>query len=537
MRRTIASVGMMLCISCAAFAQPAIPSDEIHSRTAPYVVPSRLVLHSEVRVVEVPVVVRDAQHRAVAGLRKDDFEVYDQGKKQAITAFSVGGTSNSAESKGEPRPRFLALCFDDLHVDSASLKQAKGAAEHFVRTSLVPGDRVAVVTTSQSTKSVFTADVATLLEQIARITPAPQATFTRSEPLACTRISPEEAYQITNEQAENDRTGGVLRQKLTECSACQDHRAPCHEEVIKAAADEIWRQVRSVSMSTLGIVDTLVDSMAKLPGQRTILLTSDGFLVGTMEVDVDRLTAKALHAEVVINTLDARGVNRGSSNARGTRTYVANRDSQGMAALASGTGGTFCENQNDLEEGFRELGMAPSTMYVLSFAPSGSPDAHFHKLKVQVDKKYLLQARQGYMALRDESASPVSKLDSAVIASDTITDLPVSFSWQQWDGPPGVTMIAHLDIGRLHFKPWQDRQTQRLIIVAVILDSHGTFVEGKRSDLELSFRDATFSRLKETGLPVALTIKAPPGSYSVRAVAQDAMESKFATANGAVQIK
>ncbi|HTB14559.1 MAG TPA: hypothetical protein VK752_23470 [Bryobacteraceae bacterium] len=112
------------------------------------------------------------------------------------------------------------------------------------------------------------------------------------------------------------------------------------------------------------------------------------------------------------------------------------------------------------------------------------------------------------------------------MASDAVTDLPVSFTWQQWPGPPAVTMIAKLDISHLHFQPWQDRRTQKLTIVAVVLDNQGSFVAGKQSELELSFRDATFSQLAKTGFTVAMSINAPPGRHSVRAVAQDAMENK-----------
>jgi hypothetical protein len=209
-----------------------------------------------------------------------------------------------------------------------------------------------------------------------------------------------------------------------------------------------------------------------------------------------------------------------------------------MAALAYGTGGAFYHNQNKLDEGFRELGTAPDTIYVLSFTPASPPDKHFHKLKVQADRKYSLQARQGYMALAGAANDPtMTKLDSEVMATDTIADLPAFFTWEQLAGSPGITMIAHLDISRLHFKPWEGRKTQRLTIVAVLLDSHGSFVAGKRSELELSFKDATFEQLEKTGFPVALILKAPPGSYSVRALAQDAMEGKLAAASHSVEIK
>jgi hypothetical protein len=179
------------------------------------------------------------------------------------------------------------------------------------------------------------------------------------------------------------------------------------------------------------------------------------------------------------------------------------------------------------------------TIYLLSFTPAAAPDGHFHKLKVQVDGKYSQQARQGYMAVASSAGSKpaMTKLDSEVMASDVVSDLPVSFIWQQLPGTPGITMIAKLDIGHLHFKPWQGRRTQKVTIVAVLLDTGGSFVAGKRSELELSFKDATFSQLEKTGLPVAMSINAPPGSYSVRAVAEDAMESKLAAMSDVVQIK
>jgi hypothetical protein len=213
----------------------------------------------------------------------------------------------------------------------------------------------------------------------------------------------------------------------------------------------------------------------------------------------------------------------------------------GMAVLAAGTGGTFYHNSNDLERGFRELGMVPETMYVLGFTPSDVvADGRFHSLKVRLatGKHDSLQARLGYAA-PTANAAPVSpsKLDSEVMAVDTITDLPAGFSWEQRPGRPGVTMVAHLDIGSLHFETRHDRRGQKLTLVEVLLDSHGGFVTGKRSELELNFTQATFTRLAKTGLSVVMTLEAPPGSYSVRAVAQDALEGKLAAAGETVQIK
>ena len=540
----LAAPAALACLGLAA-AQSIAP-DEMHARTVPYVPPSPVTLRTQVDLVEVPVVVRDGQRRTVAGLTRDDFEIYDTGKKQAITAFSLqsftppgeaGGTgpavaAGAAEPKGPPRPRFVALCFDNLHMDAAAVEPAKDAAERFVKTSLAPGDSVVVVTTAQSNSSEFSGDVPKLVEQIAKVTPAPQVDS--DDLYMCPHIRPYEAYQIATHL---DPGNQVLQAKLAECYACSHH--PCPEGQVTGMAEMIWQRALINSKSTLGVIGDVVDAMVNLPGQRVILLTSAGFLAGTRETDLDLLMDKALHAEVVINTLDARGLFYAGPRA----TQGASLLSDSMAALAAGTGGTFYHNNNDLALGFRELGMVPETMYLLGFAPSDvATDGRFHSLKVRLaaGKQYSLQARLGYTAPSANATAPVStlsRLDSEVMASDTITDLPAWFTWEQWAGPPGITMVAHLDVNRLRFETRQERRTQKLTIVAVLLDNRGGFVTGKRSELELNFTEATFAQLAKTGYTAAMTLKAPPGAYSVRAVAQDALEGKLAAASGDVQVK
>lgn len=545
----------------------------MRARTVPYVPPTPVAIRSEVDLVEVPVVVRDGRRRAVAGLAKDNFEVYDAGKKQTITAFSVqrftspvdagGGAkapvtpaaaADGARTKGEPRSRFVALCFDDLNIDAAALKPAKAAAERFVKTGLAPGDRVAVVTTGQQQDSEFIGDVPSLLERIAKVT----ANRRLSEDVTpqCPRIRPFEAYLIVN-HLDNQ----VLEAKVAEYQACAG-RAPRPQQQVISMSQGIWQNALLNSRNTLRAIEDLVGGMAKLPGERMILLTSAGFLTGDLEADEDLLMAKALHAEVVINTLDARGLylelpggdasdsppmGRTPRRAQVEEAKIEGRQEaakdDGMAVLAAGTGGTFFHNSDDLVRGFRELGMMPETMYLLGFAPSGvAADGRFHSLKVRLaaSKRYSLQARLGYTASSANTAasvSPPSRLDSEVAASDAIADLPAEFTWEQRPGPPGITIIAHLDIGRLHFETRRNRRSQKLTVVGVLRDARGSVVTGKRSELDLNFTEATFAQLAKTGQAVSMTLPATPGSYSVRAVVEDALEGKLTAAGASVEIK
>jgi VWFA-related protein len=308
----LAVLAALVCLGLA-MAQSIAP-DEIHARTVPYVPPSPVRLRTEVDVVEVPVVVRDGQHRAVAGLTKNDFEIYDTGVRQTITAFSeqhftsqvdTGGAKPAvvpaapAGPKGEPRLRFVTLCFDDLNSDAPTLKLAKEAAERFVKTALAPGDRVAVVTVAQPRDYEFTGDVPKLVEQIAKVTIHQRSNDDSVQ--QCPHIRPYEAYLIAN-----NLDPEVLQAKLAECSACW-HNSPCPQNEVTSMSETIWKHAQNNSRNTLRVIENLVDGTAKFRGQRMILLASTGFLTGNLEVDQDRLVTKALHAEVVINTLDAKG--------------------------------------------------------------------------------------------------------------------------------------------------------------------------------------------------------------------------------------
>jgi VWFA-related protein len=535
-------------------AAQSIAPDEMHARTVPYVPPSPVTLRTQVDLVEVPVVVRDGR-RAVAGLTRDDFEIYDSGKKQAIIAFSVQNFQSRSEAAGgakrapaaaeseaaSPRPRFLALLFDDLYTDQFALKPAKDAAIRFVKTGLAPGDRAAVFTTAESRDSEFTADVPKLLEQIAKITHRKAADDSAG---MCPVISPYEAYLIANQLDK-----GVLGAKLAECFICNG-RNPCPEGQVTSMAGSIWEHARMKTGSTLQAIDELVDGMARLPGQRMILLTSAGLLTGNRENDFDRLMAKALHAEVVIDTLDAKrlyvvGADVSTSkNLVPVPTQMANVEAEndGLAALAAGTGGTFYHNNNDLGQGFRQLGILPETLYILGFVPAAAADGSFHRLKVRLTagKRYSLEARLGYTGPSADAAaqvSPLSKLDREMMATGTLADLPASFTWEHSAGQPGITVVAHLDVGRMRFLSWHGRRAQRLMIVAVLLDSRGSFVTGKRSELDLNLTQATFAQLTKTSFTASMTLKAPPGSYSVRAVVEDGLDGKLAAADGSVKVQ
>ena len=133
-----------------------------------------------------------------------------------------------------------------------------------------------------------------------------------------------------------------------------------------------------------------------MPGQRCVVLVSPGFPVAEMQREAAEIVDEAVRAEVIMNVLDPSGLSTKSSIELGSAATPADV----LVDLASGTGGTFYRNRNDVDEGF-EKSVLPDLFYILGFSPQ-KLDGRFHKLKVIVQRpeKLNLQARRGYYALK-----------------------------------------------------------------------------------------------------------------------------------------
>jgi VWFA-related protein len=142
-------------------------------------------------------------------------------------------------------------------------------------------------------------------------------------------------------------------------------------------------------------------------GQQTLVLVSSGFVVPGYEQEFGELIDQALHSDIVISVLDARGLDGVDSFAQSTTsTLQYRRESAGaseeiMATLANSTGGTLFHNSNDLTAGFSRVTEPPEYCYLLGFSPRDQElDGRFHSLSVILKggEKLTLQARKGYYA-------------------------------------------------------------------------------------------------------------------------------------------
>jgi hypothetical protein len=216
-----------------------------------------------------------------------------------------------------------------------------------------------------------------------------------------------------------------------------------------------------------------------------------------------------------------------------------------LAELADGTGGTYFHDRNDLDRGFQEAGAAPGVSYLLAFSPQNLKlDGRFHVLKVTLTnkQKFNIQARRGYYAPRtiaDPNEQAKQEIEEALFSQDEIHDLPLELQTQFFkkdQSEARVAVLTHLDLKGLRFRKAEGRNRDDLTVATAIFDENGNLVAGGEKIVEMRLMDTTVDRLGRSGLTVKSSFDIKPGTYLVRQVVRDAEGAQMAARNGAVVI-
>ena len=581
--RQLPTLGYLVFICSFAFSFQQSPgSKEMSASIRTYWPRSQYTLRVDSRLVEVGVVVRDTRGRAIGGLIEGDFEIADAGKKQEITTFSVETfvpiaiQPQAAKAEVYPserikaaepvkRLRHVALLFDDLNMAFSDQVYVKAASRRFLKEGLAQGDRIGLFTTSGKQLVPFTDDVTKLLAAVDRYKSFPHT----PDGGDCPKLTAYDAYVIANRL--DFETFAIKGAEYSRCinprmgggggSILPGKTGPWPlpgTNPLMMLAQNMWAQIRDTSLRALENTGELVDYMAQLPGRKMILMASSGFLVGTLEEEHQKVISHALHAEVIINTLDARGLyaedppdmTRGADERSirhmvelGTKPKDLNKDV--MSVLARGTGGLFFDNNNDLDLGFRVLGMIPEVSYLLGFLPNEDPDGKYHSLKVRLKRKndYLIQARPGYWAGSKAQLEPIAqerRVDRLVMGADTLRELDTVISSEPSkteNGEPALEVVIHIDARKFHFVEKDGLRTQNLVFIATLFDENGDFVTGTELQVKFALREPTYTRFTETGIEMSVPLQAPPGIYRLRGVAQDGIYGKIVASSFPVQIR
>ena len=379
---------------------------------------------------------------------------------------SSGWRSREAAAIPSAPVSYLAFYFDDLYSVQDSLYRSGQAAEKFIA-GLPPTERVAIFTSSGFQTLDFTDDRQKIHEVLSKLRVNSRA----STKGRCPEIPDYLAYRIIDLDDRDPAWGIITDEAVNLCSMPPQMATP---DMLRPMVTEAYSSYRMQSRVVLKNLESIIERVARMPGERQVMLVSDGFMSLDANNGVESVVDRALRARVTISALDGKGLATNMVEMDTSRSYMPNPGLSSLmqaystarevaatgtlAEVAQGTGGQFVGETNDLLGGMRKVLLPPEVMYVLTFSPENlKQDGAFHALKVILanGRGLIIQARKGYFAPKGQAALEElakNEIREAVYSSYALEDLPLSFETEVRKAAgenEDIAIQARLDVRQL----------------------------------------------------------------------------------------
>ncbi len=393
-QRSARVVAVVVVVACGLLvaADPSLPARAAQSSQAgpqapqtpppPQVPPGDLqppVFRSGVKLVLVDVSVTGADEEPIADLTPADFELTEDGIPQRVEqaslvridgqprgngeALAIRSQDHALAEAGRDDVRVFAVFMDDYHLDRfpQEMQPLRKALGDFIGTMMGPQDLVTVMNP---------------------ITPLSALKWTRDRHALVRELKTYEG------RLDNFIGRSVLEesQNLT-------------RNVMRVRSQVVISALQALVMHLSGLRE----------GRKTLVVVSRGIPLMfdvSLEPDFQALLREANRGNVIIHTLDPRGLGQG--------VYVHDT----LHRLSGETGGQAIVNTNDLSKGLARVIRDASHHYLIGYAPSRElNDGKFHKIAVKVKRRGAKTvARRGYWSATAEemATAPAAALEPAV---------------------------------------------------------------------------------------------------------------------------
>jgi VWFA-related protein len=531
-------------------------------------------------LVQTDVVVTDKNDQVIPDLKLEDFELYDNGKKQELKFLEFVGVDTPRRSEGD-RPaslpayvepvgntgvsardlkRVIAFVVDDLTMQIQDLPAVRDMLLNFVNNKMHDGDLVAIVRVvgGKGLLQQFTTDRQLLRRSIALIRPVAHP-YSLSEVPDAPRLTPELVASADSAISEIPSTPEIF-----------------------SSNDETIRYFRS--LSAIIAANLVIDSLKQVPGRKDLVLITDGIPLfevagsgsaySNTSYVLGQLTDHAFRAGVAVNALDPRGL-RASPGVVGfqatpARSAMGGNDVNdltfgrggaldqaafgsllaggaehlGLSTVAAYTGGVSVVNTNNFEAGLDKILVRGNGYYTLAYRPGEKLDNKFHKLEVKVGRSGAkVYTHTRYLAREDANAGgPRSKEEeilaaarSPLMKSDIDVTPHVAVKLESGKAALDVQML--IGVNKLNFTQ-TPKGTYRgsFDVVAFIFNQIGKRVGGLSETINLDLTAEEYRRVLAEGLPYSASTALPPGYYQVRAVVRDSNSGGLGTFSNYLEI-
>ena len=489
----------------------------------------------EVNYVEVDAVVTDAQGMPIANLTKNDFEIYEDGKKQDVATFSLvnipieraerplfasAPVEADVQSNDHVEGRIYLIVLDDVHTDFTRTPRVKAAATRFIETNFGTNDLAAVVYTGRAGDG---------------------QDFTNNSRLLINAINKFNGRKL--------RSGTLNRIEGARVNPGTGALEPGDD------IDQMDRAFRARSMANS--IRKLSEFMAGVRGRRkTMILIGEGVdfdiyqavgqlgsTASSVLLDTHDAIAAATRGNVTIYTIDPRGLMNAESDLIEVAGTIGDADGRAIAnemrlsqdslrVLADATGGFAAVNSNDLNGAFDRIVTENSSYYMLGFySTNDRRNGRYRKLEVRVSRPGLrVRNRAGYYEARGRAPNQPASSPNAVAPALTdalgsplpVSGVPLKVFAAPFKGTApnaAIALALEIDVSNLDFVEGNGTFNEQIEIAYTAVNTTGKVFPGERQTATLTLKPDTYERAKARGFRVLSQANLPPGRYQMRVAA------------------
>jgi VWFA-related protein len=372
--------------------------------------PDTPIFRVQIDAVTMDVIVKDDQGRFIPDLKKDEFEIFEDGVKQEITSMTMshgGRVTNVLEAPPAPPPegiilppvrrvvdqsgRVFLFFVDDLHMQFGNSGRVRSLFQKIAKQLVHEGDLFGIVSSGTSSISQdLTYDRKRLDEAIKKIAGSglkPSEIISRGSGsgLSELRYNAHVAFSTMREALTNFEKLRNRRKALIWVSEGYDFNPFQGARLGLLGSDSPFQQNESATMRRMGADGASNgndDPVAQQEKQNETFSDAD------LAFELAEITRTANRANTTIYTIDPRGLIAGSDideqvDPQEWSSFV-RKTQDSMRVLAEETGGLAIVNMNNFDKALQQIDGASSDYYVLGYY-SSNPDPT--KRRRQIDVK------------------------------------------------------------------------------------------------------------------------------------------------------
>jgi len=554
-RRKIAAIAcasLLLQLGVPSLAQQSQPQPAADAQAQTKPPASSIRVTSE--LVLANVVVRDKKGNLVRDLKKEDFTLFEDGKKQQISSFdfenvdqleTAGGaektvTGETAELAGpagvlkkSDAPvmnardrRVIVLFFDFSAMEPDQIDRCVESAKKYINGQMRPADIVALVSLSTNMRVDldFTEDKTKILSVLSSYSSGSGEGFAMGD---------------TGSAEGTAETGGSFTPDDTDYNTFSaDWKLLALQSTMQALGK--IEQKKSLIYFSNGISQTGTDNQSALRAATAAAVKNN---VSIYPVDVRGLQAFPPGGEAQNASLHGQSAYNGAAVLNDLSGNAASQET--LSTLAADTGGKAFFDSNDFSGVFTQVQKDSSAYYVLGFTSTNPlKDGHYRRLKIVVNRADVkLEFRPGYYSGRDyqhlNRADREAQLEDELAAELPQTDVPLyagTAYFRQDDSHYYLAVSLVVPGSQIPFVQEKDKDNATIDIIGEVrLGDKGRVPVGQlRDSVKLAVDSTQQVRRKNVQYNTGFVLA--PGNYHLKFIVRENQTGRMGSFETDVQV-